>query len=290
MSAGVSLNIGALSRATGVPINTLRTWERRYGFPVGERSEGGHRLYSPEMVERVRLVVRALDAGHRPAQVLPASEVELRLLLAEAEAPRPAVGAGPIEAWLHAARALDGAALQRGFSEEAARLGLPAFVESRAAPFLRRVGDAWCAGELGVAHEHLASARLEAFLASSWRALSDAASGPPVVCATLSGDHHKLGLHLAAALLATRGRRVVFLGSDTPVADIAAGTLQVGAAAVVVSVGGSIPDPVEALRSLRRLLPTGVRIFVGGPAAPGGIDGVVLVGDLGRLAGMVGDG
>src|SRR5687768_4224959 len=54
------LSIGALSRATGVPADTLRTWERRYGFPAAERTESGHRRYSLLTLERLRLMVRAL--------------------------------------------------------------------------------------------------------------------------------------------------------------------------------------------------------------------------------------
>lgn len=287
MATGLHLSIGALSRATGVPINTLRTWERRYGVPIGERTEGGHRLYPPETVEHVRLVVRALDAGHRPAQVLPATVDQLRQLVATAPAARVAAG-GPVEAWIAAARDLDGSALQRGFAEEAARLGLPAFVETRAVPFLRRLGEAWCAGELRVAHEHFASARLEDFLAGWWRPLADTASGPPVVCATLSGDHHNLGLHLAAALLAAGGRRLLFLGPDTPVEDIVAGAVQSDASAVVVSVGSSVAEPERWIRTLRSALPGGIRLFVGGPGAPDQVAGATTVPDLGRLVELVG--
>lgn len=287
MNRAPLLSIGALSRATGVPINTLRTWERRYGVPVGQRTEGGHRLYPAGTVEHVRLVVRALDAGHRPAQVLPVSVEQLRQLVAGA-ASRPLVPGGPIEAWIAAARALDGNALQRGFAEEAARLGLPAFVEARAIPFLRRLGEAWCAGELRVAHEHFASARLEDFLAGWWRPLADSASGPPVVCATLSGDHHTLGLHLAAALLAASGRRLLFLGPDTPTEDIVVGADQAGAPAIVVSVGSSVAEPERRIAELRDALPPRVGLFVGGPGAPNAVEGVTVVSDLPRLVELVG--
>jgi hypothetical protein len=40
------ISIGALSRATGIPVETLRTWEARYGFPIPERKRSGHRVYS----------------------------------------------------------------------------------------------------------------------------------------------------------------------------------------------------------------------------------------------------
>jgi DNA-binding transcriptional MerR regulator len=42
-------------------------WERRYGFPVPERDANGERCYPPEQVERLRLIKRLMDAGHRPA-------------------------------------------------------------------------------------------------------------------------------------------------------------------------------------------------------------------------------
>jgi methylmalonyl-CoA mutase cobalamin-binding subunit len=284
--SGLHLTIGALSRATGVPINTLRTWERRYGVPSGDRTEGGHRLYPPDTVEHVRLVTRALDAGHRPAQVLPASVPVLRTLLGEGNVRPPPVG-GPVDAWMTATRALDGHALYRGFSEEAARLGLPTFIEGRALPFLRRLGEEWCAGEIKVFHEHFASARLEDFLAGWWRPLSDSATGRPVVCATLPGDLHNLGLHMAAALIAAAGQRIVFLGRDTPIEDMAAAAVQSGATAVIVSIGASAQDPDGAIRALRAVLPASVGLFVGGPCAPDELDGVVYVAELGRLAAVV---
>ncbi len=279
---GLNLTIGALSRATGVPVNTLRTWERRYGVPSGGRSEGGHRLYPPETVEHVRLVVRALDAGHRPAQVLPASVSTLRALLGD----RPRAAAfpdGPVDAWVAATGALDGPGLQRGLAEEAARLGIPAFVETRAIPFLQRLGAAWETGDFGVFHEHFASNRLEAFLAGWWRPLADAGTGAPVLCATLPGDHHNLGLHCAAALLAAQGHRVLFLGLETPVADILDAVRRAGAGSVLLAIGGWAVAPEQALAQLRSGLPPGVGLYVGGRGAPREAEGAVYIPEIPRV-------
>ena len=67
----VELSIGTLSSATGVPVDTLRTWERRYGFPVPTtRTGGSHRRYAAETIVQVRLIVRALELGHRPSAVV----------------------------------------------------------------------------------------------------------------------------------------------------------------------------------------------------------------------------
>ena len=53
------MSIGAIARATGVPTNTLRTWERRYGFPASQRIASGHRRYSLNTLSRLRLVIES---------------------------------------------------------------------------------------------------------------------------------------------------------------------------------------------------------------------------------------
>jgi DNA-binding transcriptional MerR regulator len=41
----------------GISPNTLRSWERRYGFPKPQRSSGGHRQYSLAEIEALRLTL-----------------------------------------------------------------------------------------------------------------------------------------------------------------------------------------------------------------------------------------
>ena len=65
------LSIGALSAATGIPIDTIRTWERRYGFPVAERKPSGHRVYGVQTAPRLRRIAEAIARGHRAAEVVP---------------------------------------------------------------------------------------------------------------------------------------------------------------------------------------------------------------------------
>ena len=79
---GGLLTIGALSTATGIPVDTIRTWERRYGYPLPERKPSGHRVYSLSTVPRLRRVAQAIARGHRAAEVLPATENALEVLLA----------------------------------------------------------------------------------------------------------------------------------------------------------------------------------------------------------------
>src|SRR3954451_14828760 len=64
------VRIGELSRRTGVSIELLRAWERRYGLLRPDRSAGGFRLYTPNDERRVRSMQHHL-AGGRPAAEAP---------------------------------------------------------------------------------------------------------------------------------------------------------------------------------------------------------------------------
>src|SRR6478736_6001681 len=57
------LTIGAVSAATGVSVDVLRSWEIRYGFPTPERGGGGHRRYSSEQVMQIQQVQADRRAG-----------------------------------------------------------------------------------------------------------------------------------------------------------------------------------------------------------------------------------
>ena len=78
---GGALPIAAVERETGLSKDTLRVWERRYGFPQPGRDGAGERIYPAEQVERLRVIARLLNAGERPGQIvaLPLAELRQRL-------------------------------------------------------------------------------------------------------------------------------------------------------------------------------------------------------------------
>jgi DNA-binding transcriptional MerR regulator len=241
------MTIGALARATGVPADTLRTWERRYGFPLPERTDTGHRRYSLRTLERLRLVTRALELGHRPSTVLATDEATLQDWLAAGQAPKQ--GPEPVSIptaddrvsrWIEHVERYEGRALERELRVAASELGGLPFMEQAVGPFLREIGKRWAHGALGVRHEHLASERVREFLVGEWRPLSDTATGSLVVCATTAGELHVLGLHMAAFALALHNARIVFLGASVPAREIAAAVMQHGAQAAVLSAASGV--------------------------------------------------
>ena len=84
----VAYSIAAVSKLTGVSCHALRVWERRYGFPIPERSASGHRRYGHQQVSVLRVLAK-LTRGGRPIGELIGEYQAGRLDL------RVAVGAGP---------------------------------------------------------------------------------------------------------------------------------------------------------------------------------------------------
>ena len=192
--SGGKLSIGALSRATGIPIETLRTWEARYGYPVPERKPSGHRVYLLTSIPRLRRIAEALARGHRAGDVVTASDQTLTDLLAAtsvtAAVARPTTGmvpGGPSDL-LHAIQAFDAAGLTRTLLQDWARLGPLDFLNTRIAPAIREVGDAWEGGRLEIRHEHFFSEKVGDLLRSLRLPFEERAHGPLVVCSSLPGE------------------------------------------------------------------------------------------------------
>ena len=58
-----SLRIGEVAAQTGLAVSTVRAWEQRYGLLRPSRTSGGHRLYGPGDVARVRAVQSLVRSG-----------------------------------------------------------------------------------------------------------------------------------------------------------------------------------------------------------------------------------
>lgn len=60
---------GAVARMLGIPVATLRNWERRYALTQAATSPSGQRLYSADDVRRLTLVKQLNDLGHAIGQL-----------------------------------------------------------------------------------------------------------------------------------------------------------------------------------------------------------------------------
>jgi len=285
-SAEPRLSIGAVARATGLSADTLRVWQKRYGFPVPRRKPSGHRLYTSADVRRLRRISEALARGHRPGQVVPLDEPLLESLLTGREFLRVAGPQPPpmLRSLMDLVRAHKGQELTAALLADAAGLGPVEFLRLRVVPMITEVGEAWASGEIGVHHEHFVSERLEDVLRTIRLPFERAASRSGITLASFSGEQHGLGIQMAALIAAFAGLQPLVLGTDTPVEEIVAAFRAQRPAPVGVSISVSTAGARsrDQLEQLRRAIPAAVPILVGGMGArrshpPGGC---VIVDDL----------
>jgi MerR family transcriptional regulator, light-induced transcriptional regulator len=283
-----TLSIADVERDTGLSKDTLRVWERRYGFPRPRRDASGERAYTPAQVEKLRVIKRLLDTGHRPGRLMSRTLGELHALGGAARA-MPAGEAsrhGEVDALLEMVRRHDTVALLQGLAVAEARHGLRAFVLDITAPLARRVGDAWMQGNLHVFEEHLFTECVQTALRTSLRSLpATTAATPRVLLATLPGDPHGLGLLMAQTVLTLEDCACLSLGVQVPLSDIVAGAKAWRADIVALSVTGCVRRAVliASLEQLRAQLPAAMALWVGGAATAlrhRQIDGVSRVATL----------
>ncbi len=290
--------IEVVSRRTGLSKDLLRAWERRYGAVRPDRSSGGRRLYSDGDVERLLLLRRATGAGRQIRSVVHLEPEQLASLVREDETarrasrtqPEPAVASAEahyVAAGLAAIENLDSSRLRTLLERAAAALGTEGFATGVAGPLLQEVGDGWHRGSLSPRHEHLASAALRGVLTRLAGVGEIAPDAPGIVVATPAGQSHEFGALLIAAVAASRGWRVTYLGSDLPASDIAETVAATGARAVALSLVYPAGDPnvADELRELRRSLPSETELLLGGRCAQSYAAGIAdaearLVADL----------
>ena len=261
------LSIAAVERETGVSKDTLRIWERRYGFPQPTRNAFGERSYPSEQVARLRLIRRLMDQGLRPGRIFAMSDVDLEAQAAGTPSTAPLSALHDLALYL--LKTHQTAELRRELNQALVRDGLFRFLTESAAPLATLVGEAWMRGEIRVFEEHLFTEQLQGVLRQAISQVPTAGGAPRVLLSTLPGEQHGLGVLMAEAACALEGAECVSLGVQTPVVELAAAALAKRADVVAVSFSANFPAAglQEAVKSLRAALPTGVELWCGGAGA-----------------------
>jgi methanogenic corrinoid protein MtbC1 len=261
-------SIRVTSRLTSIELDTLRMWERRYGFPRPERTSGGSRVYSEADVEALKLVKRALDQGYRPGEVVGKSREELtQLVLVASQAPSPTEAATPTMATMLAALGRDEVPLLRAQLRQAAvMLGPKRFLVEVAHPICVRVGELWAEGKLEVRHEHMLSECLSSQLRILMSAYEDRPGAPRVLLTTLPNERHGIGLEIVEVYLAASQVTPVLLGVETPPEQIvkAARSHAVDAVGLLVTQASDLKATKNHVRWMLGEFPRRVRIWLGG--------------------------
>ena len=268
----VTVTIAAVERDTGLSKDTLRVWERRYGFPQPQRDAYGERVYPLDQLDKLRLVKRLMDRGFRPGKIIGQSSPDLQRLAEgmtveprTAEVLEPTDDPGRYLDCVNEHRLDD---LRRQLSQALLRLGLARFITEVLAPLTTLVGESWSRGQLQVFEEHLYTEVAQSLLRGAIATIPASAAQPRVLLTTFPQESHGLGVLMAQAMLALEGARCVPLGTQTPLWEIAAAARAQRVDVVALSFTPVVnPNQVVAgLIDLRAQLPDATEIWAGGSA------------------------
>jgi methanogenic corrinoid protein MtbC1 len=261
-------SIAAVERDIGISKDVLRVWERRYGFPMPQRDAHGERVYPVEQVERLRLIKRLMDQGHRPGRLMAATEDELTALSptgSAAAARESPPGAEDTEALLGLIKGHDAQAYAHALQQRLARGGLKRFVQDIIAPLSQSVGTAWEQGRIKVFEEHLFTELTRRALRQAIEAVAGGRE-PRVLLTSAPDEEHALGLLMVEAMLALEGAHCIPLGTQMPLLEIAGAARAHRADIVALSFSAAFPArqvPI-LLEHLRVLLDPPVDLWAGG--------------------------
>ncbi len=272
-STVVHLSISAVERDTGLSKDTLRVWERRYGFPNPQRDAFGERIYPLEQVDRLRVIRRLMDIGHRPGKIIGLDIAELQAL-ADTSTGSASGNRADAHADIHPdvthlvalTKSLDIEELRRQLGQRLLRLGLARFVTELVAPLTQSIGDAWSRGQMEIYEEHLYTESMQVVLRNAIATIPQPGDRPRVLLTTFPSEPHGMGLLMAEALLALEGCRCISLGTQTPIWDIvlAATAQDIDIIALSFSPVMNPNQVLDGLNELRAKLPLSIEIWAGG--------------------------
>lgn len=236
----VGLTIEQVSQMVGVPMPTIRSWERRHQVPVVSRTPGGHRRYSSEQLDALRrmrdLVAQGLRPGDAAARVKSEDATSAESL---------------IEALLQASEEFKPNTIGEILDAARQALGLGRTVDDVLLPTLRQIGLRWQLGEADVSHEHLAAYAIHGWLSKLSQIRPPLSQFRPIVLCCGPRDDHTLGLEALGVLLAERGFDCRLLGARTPAESLVRVVRDTAAVAIILvcHLPAGRQAAVDALRS-----------------------------------------
>jgi DNA-binding transcriptional MerR regulator len=266
--------IHVAAELSGVRVELIRAWERRYGVLAPRRTPSGYRVYTDRDVALLRRLKQLTEEGVSISE----AATMLPQLLAELDAAQPVPPPPPepsptsLAAWreeaLAAAAALDQRRVSEVLDEVLAALTPLRAYEEVLVPLQREVGERWHAGTLSVGQEHLVTQEVRARLISLLHAAPNKGRRRAVL-ACFPDEQHELGLLGAALRVRHAGMRVTLLGQRTPAAEVGRLARELKVELVGLS---AVTDPgarefEDTLSLIVAGIPKGMPIWVGGAAA-----------------------
>lgn len=261
---------------TGLTLNQVRLWERRYHLVDPQRADNGYRLYSQDDLDILRYARRETQKGVSiqviAEQLEKDRETVLKSLREEKRVtPRKVYSSDPrrlpnYDLMLHAVSSGDPLKFERLLIQAQAGKNFAEALRTIDLPILARIGDMTTRKEINIASSHLASAIIRRRILSHVQNLGIPRGSRPVLLTCAPQDYHELGLLCCMLELTQQLIPTLYLGPNVPLDEVVHYCDKINPLAILVSViapltDKSATDLANALSDLKQKHPVGLGGF-----------------------------
>jgi DNA-binding transcriptional MerR regulator/methylmalonyl-CoA mutase cobalamin-binding subunit len=217
----INYSIKDLEKLTGIKAHTIRIWEKRYNVVSPVRTDTNIRLYSDSDLKRLLNVSILNRNGLKISSILQLSLQELNKKVLDVSNSSISVDS-VIESMIIAMIDLDEAKFEKLLSNGILKYGFEDTVSNIIYPFLEKIGILWLIGTIYPAQEHFISnlIRQKLIIALDTQVNNSNSNRKSFLLFLRDGEYHEISLLYYSFLIKRKGHRVIYLGQNTPLADI----------------------------------------------------------------------
>lgn len=216
-----AFTIKDLENLTGIKAHTIRIWEQRYSFLKPQRSDTNIRYYSSNELKTILNIALLNKYGFKISHIDKMDEVQMKeriLSLSQAQAQQERVVNELIQNMVD----LDLDAFELVLDKYIHSKGIERSITQIIFPFLERIGILWLTNHINPAQEHLVTNIIrQKLIIGIEGARSHIQVNKTLLLFLPEGEHHELGLLFMYYLLKSRGIKVLYIGANAPLKDVA---------------------------------------------------------------------
>jgi len=222
-------NLKVVLKETGLAADTLRAWERRYGLPVPQRTQGGHRLYSQRDIATIKWLLarqaeglsisRAVDLWNEKlaSNSDPLADSVSTTFTTLTTFSSPDTNLDSLRAaWVNACMDFNESAAEQTLNQAFAMFPMEAVCMDILQKGMSEIGRHWYENKASVQQEHFASALAMRRLDTLLSATPSPTQNKTVLVGCPPDEWHTFTPLLLALLLRRRGLNVIYLGANVP--------------------------------------------------------------------------
>jgi MerR family transcriptional regulator, light-induced transcriptional regulator len=216
-----AFTIKDIENLTGVKAHTIRIWEQRYSFLKPQRTGTNIRYYSNDELKTILNIALLNKFGFKISHIdkMNADEINDNLV---SLSPHHGEQERIVNELISNMVDLDLDAFEEILDKQIELKGVDQVINEIVFPFLEKIGILWLTNNINPAQEHLVTNIIrQKLLVAIETTVSQIKSNKKALLFLPEGEFHELGLLYVHFLLKNNGVKVLYLGADVPLDDLA---------------------------------------------------------------------